>query len=346
MNRPRVILLGILVLAPTLACRAATRLIYPDTPTPLAPTATSIPPTLTPTPTSTPEAFCPAEMAAIIKATKSDIYALSDFPNVDTGDHLDIPLVIYRVSGDKIGDPSPVSVPRDLRKYQKDFPLQQGAWRLFTTLIPLDQRRMVHEYVVVTDGPGQLLAGVEQTSDDPDAWVLAVDIADVPYTKNLVFTLLHEFGHLLTLNASQVPPDLKVFQHPDDDHLYFQEVAACPGYFPGEGCSLPDSYINTFYERFWGDLYTEWQKIDDIVEEGKRQNKLEAFYRTYKDRFVDSYAVTSPEEDIAETWAFYVVSPRPQGDSIAEQKVLFFNEYPELVQLRAQILANLCAANP
>jgi hypothetical protein len=344
MNRPRVILFIILVLASTLACRAATRLIYPDTPTPLAPTATPVPPTLTPT--STPEASCPDETAAILKAAKSAVYAFSNFPSVDTGAHLDIPLVTYRVNGDQLSDPTSETVPRDLRKYQKDFPVQREAWGLFTRLIPLNQRQMVREYAVVTDGPGQLLAGVEQTSDDPNAWVLGVDIADVPYTKNLVFTLLHEFGHLLTLNASQVPPDLKVFQHPDDDHIYFQAVATCPVYFPGEGCSLPDSYINTFYEHFWGDFYAEWQKIDDIVDEEKRQNRLDAFYRKYQDQFVDSYAVTSPAEDIAETWTFYVLSPKPQGDSIAEQKLLFFYEYPELVQLRAKILANLCTENP
>jgi hypothetical protein len=344
MNRPRVILLMLLIFASTLACRAATRLIYPDTPTPLAPTATSVPPT--PTDTSTPEASCPAETAAVLKAAKSDVYALSNFPSVDTGDHLDIRLVTYRVSGDQLGDPISETVPRDLKKYQNDFPVQREAWNLFTRLIPLDQRRMVHEYAVVTDGPGQLLAGVEQTSVDPKAWVLAVDIADMPYTKNLVFTLVHESGHLVTLSASQVPPDLKVFQHPDDDHLYFQEVAACPSYFPGEGCSLPDSYINTFFERFWGEFYAEWQKIDDIADEEKRQNRLDAFYRNYKDQFVDSYAVTSPEEDIAETWTFYVLSPKPRGDSIAEQKLLFFYEYPELVQIRAQILDNLCAENP
>jgi hypothetical protein len=344
MNQPRLIIFGILVLASTLACRAATRLIYPDTPTTFASSATPIPSMLTLT--STPEASCPTEMASIIQASKNDSYTLSNFPSVDTGGHLDIALVIYPVNGDQISDPITETVPRELRKYQKDFPIQREAWDLFTRLIPLDQRRMVHEYAVVTDGPGQLLAGVEQTSDDPNAWVLAVDIADVPDTKNLVFTLLHEFGHLLTLNASQVPPDLKVFRHPDDDLLYSQEVAACPDYFPGEGCSLPDSYINTFYQRFWANFYAEWQKIDSIDDEEKRQNKLDAFYRKYADQFVDSYAVTSPEEDIAETWTFYLANPKPRGNSIAEQKILFFYEHPELVQLRAQILANLCAANP
>ena len=51
-------------------------------------------------------------------------------------------------------------------------------------------------------------------------------------------------------------------------------------------------------------------------------------------------------EDIAETWAFYVLSARPPGISVEDQKIQFFYRYPELVALRAQILNNLCALNP
>ena len=49
-----------------------------------------------------------------------------------------------------------------------------------------------------------------------------------------------------------------------------------------------------------------------------------AFYQKYKDQFVDDYAVTDPNEDIAETWAFFVLSPKPQGDTIADQKIVVF----------------------
>jgi hypothetical protein len=61
---------------------------------------------------------------------------------------------------------------------------------------------------------------------------------------------------------------------------------------------------------------------------------------------VDDYAVTDPSEDIAETWAFFVLSPKPQGGTVSDQKLLFFYQYPELVQVRGQILQNLCKAHP
>lgn len=317
----------------SLACRAATRLIIPDTPTPTSPAAT-------------PGGYCPDETTAILKAATTDTYTSGTFPNVDTGDQVDILLVTYAVNGDQISHPVLETVPAKLARYQQDVGQQEQAWTLFTTLIPADRRVFVHQYQVITDGPSEILAAVEQTYDDPNSWILEIDIADIPNTKNLVFTLLHEFGHLLTLNASQVPPDLQVFNHPDSDRIFNREVAACPSYFPGEGCSTETSYINTYFDRFWPNLYDEWQQIDAIQNDDHRQNRLDDFYRKYRDQFVDDYAVTNPSEDIAETWAFFVLGDKPTGNSIRDQKVLFFYDYPELVLLRNRILKNLCAANP
>ena len=345
MRRFRVVLFTALVLASTLACRAATRLIYGDTPVPPTLPASETPTSVPLTATSQASDSCPAEISSIIDANNNPMYQ-SNFPNVDTGDRSDIPIVIYTVNGNEISDPITEKVPRNLIKYQNDYELQKQAWDLFAKIIPPDQRAIVRQYEIITDGPGGVLGAVEQTPFDPNSWMLEVDIADAPDTKNLVFTMLHEFGHLLTLNSSQVPPDLKVFDNPTDEDIYNQEVSACSTYFPGEGCSLENSYINVFFSRFWTNIYDEWQKIDNIENDQKRENRLEVFYNKYQDQFVDDYAVTDPSEDIAETWAFYILSPKPEGSSIADQKIKFFYQYPELVQLRQQILTNLCAANP
>jgi len=338
MNRIRILLFVFFGLGSSLACRAATRLILADTPIPLPLTATSLPPTT--------EISCPAETASILKAANQPSFTPGNFPNVDTGNNLDIPLVTYTVNGDQLTDPSLETVPDNLKKYQNDVSTQQKAWKLFTTLIPADQRQIIAEYQVITDGPDNVLAIVEQTQNDPNKWILEIDIADVLDTKNLVFTLLHELGHLVTLNSSQVPPDLQVFDHPNSERIYEKEAAACRYYFSGDGCTLPDSYLNTFFDKFWSGLYAEWHQIDNLQNDNKRQDKLDAFYQKYKDRFVDDYAVTDPNEDIAETWAFFLLSPRPQGHTIAEQKILFFYRYPELAQLRGRILQNLCRVQP
>lgn len=341
----RVILFAVVVLASTLACSVATRLIFGNTPAPPARSEATLPAFPSPTATSQASDSCPAEISTILDAANNSTYQ-SSFPSVDTGDQSDIPMVIYTVSGNEITNPILEKVPRDLIKYQNDYKLQKQSWDLFVAIIPPDQRAVVHQYEIITDGQGGVLGAVEQSPFDPNTWMLEVDIADASDTKNLVFTMLHEFGHLLTLNPSQVPPDLKVFDNPADNDIYSQEVNACSTYFPGEGCSLANSYINVFFNRFWTNIYAEWQKIDDIQNDQKRENRLESFYRKYRDQFVDDYAVTNPSEDIAETWAYYILIPKPKGNSIADQKINFFYQYPELVQLRQQILTNLCAANP
>jgi hypothetical protein len=66
----------------------------------------------------------------------------------------------------------------------------------------------------------------------------------------------------------------------------------------------------------------------------------------YQDQFVTDYAPTSPVEDIAESWTFFVLSPKPELNSIANEKILFFYEYPELVELRTQILKQICVEFP
>ncbi len=157
---------------------------------------------------------------------------------------------------------------------------------------------------------------------------------------------MHEFGHLLTLGPGQVPPSIAVFNNPDDDDIFLDEVSACPQYFPGHGCANPDSYVNTFYDQFWTDIYDEWNEINLEEDEDVYYERLDAFYNKYQNQFVTDYAATNPEEDMAETWSFFVLGSQPDSDIIAEEKVLFFYQYPELVELREQILNNLCTSFP
>ena len=251
----------------------------------------------------------------------------------------------YSVAGDRISNPLYEDVPANLLAYQKDTAGQQAIWDYFTALVPSGDRGSLAEYSVVTDGEENLLAAVAQTSYDPALWDLEVDIRDAGDRLNLTYTLIHEFAHLLTLGPEQVMPSVAVFNHPDDEKVYLEEVGACPEYFPGEGCSRSDSYINVFFNAYWTDIYAEWQDINLIKEDDAYYDALDAFYRKYQDRFVTDYAATNPEEDIAEAFAFFVLSGRPKGDTIEEKKILFFYQYPELVHLREEILRGVCQLN-
>ncbi len=256
-------------------------------------------------------------------------------------------LTTYSVTGNQISDPVYYDdVSADLIPSQEDRAGHQEIWDYFVTLIPVGERGSLAEYSIVTDGEGNVLASVAQTLYDPALWELEVDIRDSDDRLNLTYTLIHEYAHLLTLGPEQVTPSQAVFDNPDDNDIFYNEVTACPNYFPGEGCSRSTSYINAFYNRFWADIFEEWLDINLIEDDDAYYEALDDFYLTYQDRFVTDYAATNPEEDIAEAFTFFVLSPRPAGDTIADEKILFFYDYPVLVNLRDEITNGICSLNP
>lgn len=237
-------------------------------------------------------------------------------------------IITYDVRGNQIVNPEPGAITANLQAYQDDAAAHQRIWVIFANLIPAEQRTYISKFVIYTDGPEEVLAAVEPDPDNTRQWILSVDIVDAANPDELTYTLVHEFAHILTLNETQVAFDNEVFLQPDDEAVYEEAEASCPTYFPGEGCSRGDSYINAFFDQFWADIYEDWLESDPDSDE---------FYLSYEDQFVTDYAATNPGEDIAESFTMFVLQPKPSGDTIAEEKVLFFYDYPELVQLRAEI---------
>jgi hypothetical protein len=339
------ILLGIAaLLLASLACRAARELLFTENPAPLTPVTAS--PAKAPT-TSGPDAdllTCPIVTGGILEAATGYIegepQSLADpEPEVTY-------LITYSVDGDRFETLYTDSVSDELLPYQQDRAGHRALWDYYSALIPAGERAALSEFTIVTDGEGNVLAAVSQSTQDPQRWALEVDILDTQDRLNLTYTFIHETAHLLTLNSTQVNPSLPVFNNPEDEDIYLSEASACPTYFPGEGCALPESYLYQFFGLFWEDIHAEWQDLNLIEDDEAYYAALDEFYYAHEDRFLTDYAATNPEEDIAETFSFFVLSPRPAGDTIAEKKILFFYEFPELVRLRAEILDAICNQNP
>jgi hypothetical protein len=360
MKRCLPLLILVLLALSSLACMTASRVLFGEPPTP-APSPTSIPPTVTPlpptataaptaspTPSPTPDTCpngdcitsCLDNLTDITRSGGTDSKSARKYFVADD----EYNLVTYTVQGDLIENPvDKPNLPKNFREYQNDRTAQEKIWNYFAAIIPPENRKFLTEYIIFTDGKDNLLASVEQSRHSPSEWALSVDIMDASNPQDLTFTLVHEYGHLLTLNPSQVVPSQPIFDNPESDSVYQKEVAACQAYFPGEGCSHKDSYINLFFDRFWPKIYPEWERLDYIEDEDEYYYALEKFYEKYQDQFVTDYAPTDPAEDIAESFSFFILKPKPTGDTIADQKVLFFYDFPELVQLRDQMGRRLCA---
>lgn len=193
-------------------------------------------------------------------------------------------------------------------------------WDRYAELVPADQRRMISSFELNPEEAGG--AYVYQSPGDPTKWVLGVSLG---LGSDLDAVLIHEFGHLLTLSAEQVPPN-------------FDDEADCDTYFTGEGCALTASTINKFVAEFWPQA-----QRDEIqrLQEAEDYDGLDAFYAAHLDDFVTDYATTNPGEDLAETFAEFVLKGRPTGDTIADQKVQLLWDDPAMVELRSEIRTNL-----
>ncbi len=174
-----------------------------------------------------------------------------------------------------------------------------------------------------TLGDGGTLAYVIQDSDDATRWNIVVAMESFSlWEKEVVFTLIHEFSHILTLNKAQM-----------------QELGEeCTTLDLNEWCLNKKSYLNSFYDTFWkGKFSINDESDEDIAEKNYTKNP---------EAFVSPYAATNPTEDIAESFANFVFNKEPQNtqhikNQIKNQKIAFFYTYPELVKIRNDIRKNL-----
>ena len=230
-------------------------------------------------------------------------------------------LTLYEVRGDVLVKVKDYAVPSHLLPYQQNQAKHQQMWEFVTRLIPLEERGNIAEFEVFHGGDD--LAGYVSPLDENDLsqwrFGLAIDIAEklesIDFQEFFTLVTIHEYGHVLTLNDRQVR-----VSNPD----------ACNNFFTGEGCSNPNSYINRLFELGWKDIFHEWD-----------EENPEKLYDKYPNRFVSEYAATNPGEDIAEVFTFFVArANRPNGNTLADQKINLLYEFPELVEVRRKMRNN------
>lgn len=215
-------------------------------------------------------------------------------------------LVYYHVEGNHLGEVEQEELPPALEALAVDTERHDDLWELFVRLIPREAREDIAYFTVFAhDDTSGYVDSYE--IDDRLVWNFALNSLDIEPPEKRINTIVHELAHTYTLHDTELDQDV--------------EEQACFTLHLEYGCAREGSLMLSFHEQFWrgGDsVYTE----EDYVHE---------------------YAATSVTEDIAETFAYYVLEPRPDGDEVRDRKLLFFYEIPEYVVLRTQILSRLTA---
>lgn len=213
-------------------------------------------------------------------------------------------------------------------------------WKEFSRIFPKElTQRYIKRIVLMTDGEDEKTGALVSLNSRNDKWQLEIDVRDVNLkTRNKkrlyesVYTFVHEFGHLLTLNKTQVRPTAKNKQ--EEGELYLTD----------EGEAYKKSYLNKFVNLFWkGALLDSWDVIkrDHCYTEANCVEKLLDLYDNNQSDFITDYAAESPEEDIVESWTAFVLRPKiKRPRTVAHKKINFFYQFPELVAYRKMIRQN------
>ena len=255
-------------------------------------------------------------------------------------DNIDLNLVYYKVADGELGKPQFLFVPDEFKVYQEDTAMHQNVWAYASGLLPPEKRYWLSGFEIFSSSyyaawvrPG----GRDHT--DRAHWELGMDVADAQDPIVLTYILVHEFGHVITLNTDQIPSSDYYFS-------WNQNPAVCNEFLTPDGCSLPDSYINRFYQNFWKDIFDEWRETVEkpiIHHPDEFYELVNQFYVKHPDQFVREYASTNIKEDLAESFMYFVMEPKPTGSDIVSQKILFFYDFPEAVLIRQQMIQNICS---
>lgn len=253
-------------------------------------------------------------------------------------------IIFYDVSGDEIIFNESSELPSFLQHWQDDTAKHHKIWNVFVKLIP-ESERNVNQFYITTDGVGTIGGGVNRDPVNVSMWSLFYDISDIYPNgvydeKEVIYTTIHEFGHILTSNLDQVDvyEELADFSSENYDEYYDIKAQECfPKLMVSDGCAKNNSYINLFYQEFWKDISSDWDEIQMIEDDDEYHEESYLFYEKYQDHFVTVYASTNIDEDIAESWTAFVLNGKPTSNTISSQKIQFFYDFPDLVDLREQI---------
>jgi len=195
--------------------------------------------------------------------------------------------------------------------------LYESVWAQFASIIPMYAYTPYLSRFSVLPVNSSYGGLVRELKADLTSWMMYLNLDSYKdgVTQDTIHISIHEFGHILTLNNTQVNSEIL--------------ENGCKIYFTGEGCSKQSSYIGKFQQNFW--------KGKSYEKDGNKATKEQI-----NSDFVTQYGTTNPGEDIAESWTFFVLQNKKTNTTkIKDQKVNYFYQFPELINLRLQIKKNL-----
>ena len=202
-----------------------------------------------------------------------------------------------------------------------DEKMNKTLWEMFVrTNAPEIVNRVNSFHVFLTSPPDTPGLYGSVRSDLKGRYALTIVIqthmkAGVLDTAEVYNTYLHEGFHIASLSQADASVVMKDY--------------VCPTYFStayfGQ-CVGNNSYLMKFTAKFYKGGYGQYTSKFDV---------------TANRTCTSEYGCTKFTEDIAESYMEFVAKDKPTTNDVADQKILFFYDFPELIALRTQIRRNI-----
>jgi hypothetical protein len=265
-------------------------------------------------------ALSTALVALVLALSGCSLTALTDIDTIDQSDGFGQydDGEVYTEDDEDLGVVEVYTVEPDASLSPTGDETTESVWDMFVRIVtPEVAGSVIRDFRVGDSESSDTLAYVLQT-DDPEQWTLVVNLAYASDEDLLLSTLIHEYAHILSLSPGQTDP----------------EAWSCDTLQLDEGCAEPDSALWAFDQEFWA------QYGSDAPDPANADADLAyEFYLDHEDDFVSDYAATNVVEDFAESFMTFVLEPEPDSDTTIAQKLLFFWDRPEYVEIRDHVRA-------
>lgn len=220
-----------------------------------------------------------------------------------------LPLITYSVRDEMLSSPTVHNTPLIFSIFQKDTAEHEIYWNFFRHLVPERFREHVVEFRFSSDGAGGQTGFVDSTRNGVR---FTIDPADA---DDIVYNVFHELAHLVATSSEERAKEV------------LSEVCGAD----------TASLLQMFTKQFWDSYGNDFYEISKAKDEEERLQLMSSLGEHYPNAFITEYATTSPVEDFAESFAHFLLFPRPEGSDLSDKKIQFFWNSSEMVRLRLSI---------
>lgn len=248
-------------------------------------------------------------------------------------------LSLYELKNDEYVKVINFNVSKEDEKLQEDAIKNKQIFDLIRKIIPSKYKSLIKEIMIFND----VNAGgyAHPLKEDLSSFQVGISINLLEdESLDIKEVIVHELGHVLTLNNSQFIKgieDCDTFKLDIVKEKFITNIGV-------KACAKENSYINNFEKKYWFEIRDELNMLNELLRKNDPtyDQKQFEFKEKHGNRFVSDYASTRFEEDIAEVFNFFVRKKKPESkDEIKNKKILTMYEDEELVAVRDFIKGNI-----